>query len=90
MQKKTYKDVDYSYEIKVKVSKETYRRWKELITKITKITGHDNPSKVLEFAIIETLNIPNSCYETNWQCSHPVNYIYDQRKKTFTDKRKGI
>mgnify|MGYP003625337946 FL=1 len=52
-------DNDYSYEIKVKVSKETYRRWKELNDKISRITGYNNPSKTLEFAIIETLNIPD-------------------------------
>ena len=56
---KNIKDNDFSYEIKVKVSKETYRRWKELNDKISRITGYNNPSKTLEFAIIETLNIPD-------------------------------
>lgn len=54
-------DNDYSYEIKVKVTKETYRRWKELRTKIHKLTGFNNPSKTIEFAIIEALNIPDEC-----------------------------
>tara|TARA_R110000824_G_scaffold9123_1_gene41093 strand:- start:8 stop:220 length:213 start_codon:yes stop_codon:yes gene_type:complete len=67
-------DNDYSYEIRVKVSKETYRRWKDLNNKIHKLTGVDNPSKTLEFAIIETLNIPDKCYGWEWECSHKVNY----------------
>lgn len=54
-------DNDYSYEIKVKVTKETYKRWKELRHKVHRLTGFNNPSKTIEFAIIETLNIPDEC-----------------------------
>jgi len=57
----TNPDNDFSYEIKVKVTKETYRRWKDLRTKVYKLTGFNNPSKTIEFAIIEALNIPDEC-----------------------------
>ena len=58
-------DKDFSYEIKIKVSKETYKKWKLLRNKIYRITGNNNPSKTIEYAIIETLNIPDECLRYN-------------------------
>ena len=51
-------DDPFNYTIKVKVSKETFERWQELRERLNDINGYDNESKVLEFAIVETLNIP--------------------------------
>lgn len=59
-----FKETDFSSEAKfnktitVKVTEETYNRWKELNEKISKIMEYENESKVFEFAVIETLNLP--------------------------------
>lgn len=59
-----YKETDFSSEanfnktITIKVTTETYNRWKELNEKISKIMEYENESKVFEFAVIETLNLP--------------------------------
>ena len=57
----TLGDNDFSHEVKLKVSEETFERWKELKAKMETILGYDNESKVFEFAIVETLNIPDEC-----------------------------
>ncbi|QDP63660.1 MAG: hypothetical protein Unbinned3987contig1001_36 [Prokaryotic dsDNA virus sp.] len=54
----TFSDDKFDKTINVKVSEETYKRWLELKMKIKDVLGYDNESKVMEFAIIETLNIP--------------------------------
>ena len=59
-----FKETDFSGEanlnktITIKVTEETYNRWKELNEKISKMMEYENESKVFEFAIIEALNIP--------------------------------
>jgi hypothetical protein len=59
-----FKETDFSSEasfnktITVKVTEETYNRWKELNEKISKMMEYENESKVFEFAVIETLNLP--------------------------------
>ena len=57
----TFGDKDFTQEIKLKVSHETYKRWEELQSKMEDLLGYKNESKVFEFAIIEALNIPNEC-----------------------------
>ena len=57
----TLGDNDFSHEVKLKVSEETFERWKDLKERMTKILGYDNESKVFEFAIVEALNIPEEC-----------------------------
>jgi|TARA_R110000787_G_scaffold87489_1_gene186363 hypothetical protein len=57
----TFGDDDFSHEVKLKVSQETFERWKDLKERMEKILGYDNESKVFEFAIIEALNIPEEC-----------------------------
>jgi len=58
-----FQETDFSKEakfnklIKVKVTEETYNRWKELNAKLNKIMEYENESKVFEFAIIEALNL---------------------------------
>jgi len=54
----TFSDTDFNKTINVKVSEETYKRWLELKMKLKDIIGYDSDSKVLEFAIIEAINIP--------------------------------
>lgn len=54
----TFSDTKFDKTITVKVTNETYKRWLELKDRMQGIIGYDNESKVLEFAIIETLNIP--------------------------------
>ena len=54
-------DSEFSHEIRLKVSEETFERWSELKDRIEKIMGYKNESKVFEFAIIEALNIPEEC-----------------------------
>ena len=59
-----FKETDFSSEanfnktITIKVTEETFNRWKELNEKISKMMEYENESKVFEFAIIETLNLP--------------------------------
>tara|TARA_R100001244_G_scaffold132321_1_gene108197 strand:+ start:8049 stop:8720 length:672 start_codon:yes stop_codon:yes gene_type:complete len=48
----------FVFKIEVEVTKETYERWLELKDKLAKVTGWDNESKVLEYAIQETLSTP--------------------------------
>ena len=57
----TFGDKDFTQEIKLKVSHETYKRWEELQSKMEDGLGYKNESKVFEFAVIEALNIPNEC-----------------------------
>ena len=57
----TFGDKDFTQEIKLKVSHETYKRWEELQSKMEDVLGYKNESKVFEFAVIEALNIPNEC-----------------------------
>mgnify|MGYP003148684891 CR=1 FL=1 len=58
-----FQETDFSNEakfnktIKVKVTEETFNRWKELNAKLNKIMEYENESKVFEFAIIEALNL---------------------------------
>ena len=54
----TFSDTEYNKTISVKVTGETYKRWLELKDRLNGIIGYDNESKVLEFAIIEAINIP--------------------------------
>jgi len=54
----TFSDTKYDKTINVKVTNETYKRWLELKDRLNGIIGYDNESKVLEFAIIEAINIP--------------------------------
>jgi hypothetical protein len=54
----TFSDTEYNKTINVKVTGETYKRWLELRDRLNGIIGYDNESKVIEFAIIEALNIP--------------------------------
>ena len=54
----TFSDTEFDKTINVKVSNETYKRWLELKDRLKGIIGYENDSKVMEFAIIETLNIP--------------------------------
>ncbi len=54
----TFSDTEFDKTIKVKVTNETYKRWLELKDRLNGIIGYDNESKVMEFAIIEALNIP--------------------------------
>lgn len=54
----TFSDTEYNKTINVKVTGETYKRWLELRDRLNGIIGYDNDSKVLEFAIIEAINIP--------------------------------
>ena len=55
----TFSDVDFTRLIKVVVTEETFKRWNELKKKMRTTLGYDNESKVIEFAIIEALNIPD-------------------------------
>ena len=55
----TFSDVDFTRQIKVAVTEETFKRWNELKKKMRTTLGYDNESKVIEFAIIEALNIPD-------------------------------
>ncbi len=57
----TMSDTDFSYKVTVKVTEETYEKWKELKSRMNDILGYDNESKVFEFAVIECLNIPEEC-----------------------------
>jgi len=54
----TFSDTEYNKVINVKVTGETYKRWLELKDRLQGIIGYDNDSKVIEFAIIEAINIP--------------------------------
>ena len=54
----TFSDTKYDKTINVKVTNETYKRWLELKDRLNGIIVYDNESKVLEFAIIEAINIP--------------------------------
>ena len=54
----TFSDTEFNKTINVKVTGETYKRWLELKDRLNGIIGYDNESKVLEFAIIEAINIP--------------------------------
>ena len=54
----TFSDTEFNKTINVKVTNETYKRWLELKDRLNGIIGYDNESKVLEFAIIEAINIP--------------------------------
>ena len=54
----TFGDTEFDKQISLKVTNETYKRWLELKDRMQGIIGYDNESKVFEFAIIETLNIP--------------------------------
>ena len=51
-------DDKFNKSINLKVSEETFKSWLELKDRMKNITGYDNESKVFEFAVIETLNIP--------------------------------
>ena len=57
----TMSDTDFSYKVTLKVTEETYEKWKELKSRMNDILGYDNESKVFEFAVIECLNIPEEC-----------------------------
>ena len=48
----------FDHTIKVKVSKDIYDNWMQLKKRMMQLNGYDNDSKVIEFAIIEALNIP--------------------------------
>tara|TARA_R100000734_G_scaffold19098_2_gene18077 strand:+ start:333 stop:986 length:654 start_codon:yes stop_codon:yes gene_type:complete len=48
----------FNHTIKLKVTKEVYENWINLKKRMFEINGYDNDSKVIEFAIIEALNIP--------------------------------
>ena len=48
----------FDHTIKVKVSKDIYDNWMQLKKRMLQLNGYDNESKVIEFAIIEALNIP--------------------------------
>ena len=52
------KEDKFEHKINFKVSEDTFNRWMELRERMKQINGYDNESKVFEFAIIETLNIP--------------------------------
>jgi len=54
----TFSDTEFNKTITVKVTGETYKRWLELKDRLNGIIGYDNESKVMEFAIIEAINIP--------------------------------
>tara|TARA_R110002051_G_scaffold177777_2_gene247634 strand:+ start:18543 stop:19199 length:657 start_codon:yes stop_codon:yes gene_type:complete len=54
----TFSDTEFNKTITVKVTNETYKRWLELKDRLNGIIGYDNESKVMEFAIIEAINIP--------------------------------
>lgn len=54
----TFDDTEFNKTINVKVTEETYKRWLELKDRLNGIIGYDNESKVMEFAIIEAINIP--------------------------------
>jgi len=54
----TFDDTEFNKTINVKVTGETYKRWLELKDRLNGIIGYDNESKVMEFAIIEAINIP--------------------------------
>lgn len=54
----TFSDTEFDKTIKVNVTGETYKRWLELKDRLNGVIGYDNESKVMEFAIIEALNIP--------------------------------
>jgi len=44
--------------ITIKVSKDTYEMWEQLCENWGEVLGYDNKSKILEFAIVEALNVP--------------------------------
>ena len=54
----TFSDTEFNKTINVKVTNERYKMWLELKDRLNGIIGYDNDSKVLEFAIIEAINIP--------------------------------
>ena len=49
---------EFTMNINLNISPETFKEWEKLKDRMKRITGYDNESKVFEFAIIETLNIP--------------------------------
>ena len=57
----TFGDTEFDKEIKLKVTEETFARWQELKARVEKIGGYATDEKVFEFAVIETLNIPEEC-----------------------------
>ena len=44
--------------ITLKVSKETFEMWEQLCENWGEVLGYDNKSKIFEFAIVESLNVP--------------------------------
>tara|TARA_R100000995_G_C3471544_1_gene118574 strand:+ start:420 stop:1064 length:645 start_codon:yes stop_codon:yes gene_type:complete len=57
----TFGDTEFNKEIKLQVTEETFARWEELKARVEKIGGYATDEKVFEFAVIETLNIPEEC-----------------------------
>jgi len=53
---------DFIFQIKTKVSRETFERWKLLKSRMKECLGYENDAKVIEFAIEEALNTPIESY----------------------------
>ncbi len=51
-------DEKFNKVITVKVTEETHEMWLQLCDNWGDVLGYDNKSKIFEFAIVESLNVP--------------------------------